>query len=318
MRQRSKKNQLMADSKQNSLENSLESTGSASSKSSFKSLSSSSDSQGYTKSEWISKNVAQAMLWSDFGLSLFESPLNRQQAEVVCTRLIDLNCKITAIWVVARPLNYNNDGKFQHWAIKLQAPPSLISLDFLEVKQYGYIRYEETVASNVELKDFLFYYYNDKKQCAQKRKKWKILASVTPSPLHDTSYLKYLDQYDVETLKIYMKQQRKDRNKKKRKNNINNNNNDEKCDPLLKEINCKKRVCDIADFISMWTQNVDHKKKQKSSSNMENDVRGYHPIISNCQQFVADLFHWLVGSQVMYFYCFLHMYIILNIYIFHY
>eukprot|EP01083_Nonionella_stella_P265200 898644_1 len=115
----------MADSKQDSLQSvssghsslsSLKSLSPISASKSFQSVS-----NGYNKSEWISKSVAETMIWSDFGLPLFDSPLNRQQSDVVCTQLTDLNCAITAIWVVARPLNYEKNAKFQHWAIKIQA-----------------------------------------------------------------------------------------------------------------------------------------------------------------------------------------------------
>ena len=299
------------DSKQNS----LESTASSSSRSSFKFVppisKSSPISNGYTPSEWVSRKVAQAMILSDFGLSLFECPLNRHQADVVCSRLVDLNCKISAVWVVARPLNYNNDGKFQHWCIKIQAPPSLISLDFLEVKKMGYIRYEATVASQAELKDFLYFYYSDPNSGRRIRKKWKILASVTPSPLADIHYLEYLDDYDVKTLTMYMSQSQKKKNHKHNKNKDDEKYHDDHkhndFNPLLKNINCKKRACDIAEFISMWTSN--NNIRQSISNGNGKKGRGYHPIISNCQQFVADLFHWLIGAQVMYIYKYMFLFI---------
>eukprot|EP00484_Ammonia_sp_Unknown_P029207 CAMPEP_0197027312 /NCGR_PEP_ID=MMETSP1384-20130603/7242_1 /TAXON_ID=29189 /ORGANISM="Ammonia sp." /LENGTH=381 /DNA_ID=CAMNT_0042456141 /DNA_START=22 /DNA_END=1167 /DNA_ORIENTATION=+ len=260
-----------------------------------RSMSRSAHSKGYTKSEWISRSVAEAMVMSDFGLSLFECPLDRHQADVVCTQLTDLNCKITAIWVVARPLGFDKDGKFQHWAIKLQAPPSLISLDFLEVKKSGYIRFESTVASNAELKDFLHFYYIDQKRGCRKRRKWKVLASVTPGALHDPHYLQTLDDHEMKSLRKYISQHKK---QSRRSQSAMNLKDDARTnfDPLSQGIHCKKRVCDIADFISMWTQSK-YNSKNMSIPSPEKDERGYNAIISNCQQFVADLFNFLVGKQ---------------------
>lgn len=49
---------------------------------------------------------------------------------------------------------------------------------------------------------------------------------------------------------------------------------------INRKINCKKKVCDIADFIEMWSANIK-----------------YNAIVNNCQHFAIDLFAYLVKNQ---------------------
>ena len=242
-------------------------------------------------SEWLSKQSAVSMVWSDFGLSCFDYPLDRKNRDTVCTLLTDLPFKIIAVWLVSRPINGGkNNSKFEHWAIKIQAPPALISIDFLESNKKGAFGLCQTTASDAELEDFLHYFvkhknnnYKNKNNIGKIRKKWDIIASVTPSPLKNTSYLKYIDDYDLNKLKSYMIH-------KKQKNKNKNNNNDNKEINILKEININRKVCDISDFLQMWTQITEKDNKDKP----------YNPIKHNCQQFAADLFQFLVGHKKEY------------------
>ena len=84
-------------------------------------------------SQSASQSVGTSMVTSNSGLSLFDRPLDRQNRDVVCTYLNELPHKIVAIWIAARPVNGISDGyTYEHWCVKIQAPPSLISIDFLE------------------------------------------------------------------------------------------------------------------------------------------------------------------------------------------
>ena len=58
--------------------------------------------------------------------------IDRQNCERVTALLLNLDYKIKAIWVVKRPINYDEQSKFDHWVLKIQAPPALISIDFLQ------------------------------------------------------------------------------------------------------------------------------------------------------------------------------------------
>ena len=88
-------------------------------------------------SEWTSTQVAKSMVWSNFGLSCLDYPLDRKNRDTIITLLTDLPFEIVAVWVVSRPVNGNANSKFLHWAVKIQAPPALISIDFLESKKKG-------------------------------------------------------------------------------------------------------------------------------------------------------------------------------------
>merc|ERR1712154_543221 len=127
-------------------------------------------------------------------------------------------------------------------------------------------------------------YYIQNEQGRQ-RKKWRIVSSVTPSPLINNNYKPdYLDPHELSTLKKYMKSLKK-KSQNKNKKNGNNNSNDE---IILKKIKCNKKVCDIADFLEMWTEfEVKNKRKDKP----------YNAVSHNCQQFALHLFKYLVGTH---------------------
>eukprot|EP01084_Bolivina_argentea_P134146 236682_1 len=223
-------------------------------------------------SEWTSINIAKSMVWSDSGLSLFDYELDRRNADTVCTLLHDLQFKIVAVWIVGRPLNGYKKTSYEHWSIKIQAPPALLSMDWLESKKKGAFGLQQTVATDAELEDFLHYFVR-KQDGSKIKKKWRIISSVTPSPLKNTSYLKYIDDHDIQKLKAFMKK----------------NNNKRNVTDLVQHIDIKKNVADIADFISMWTETLTKTGQKRAVT--------YNAITRNCQQFAVDLFDFLVGYK---------------------
>ena len=224
-----------------------------------------------------SEAIGTSMVVSGSEFSLFDKPLDRRNRDVVCTYLKDLPHKIVAVWIAARPVNGVSNGfTFEHWCVKIQAPPSLISIDFLESEGYGKFGLQVTTAMEAELQDFLMYYVDLPNQ-GRIRKKWRIVASATPSPLKNKNFKpEFLDPHDLSTLKKYMKtreQSKKNKNKNKNKLNtkLHKNKNKNNDGVLLKKIKCKKKVCDIADFLEMWTE-FEHSKKSNKKKDKPYNV----------------------------------------------
>ena len=200
-------------------------------------------------------------------------------------RVIDseLPHKIVAVWIAARPVNGISTGySYEHWCVKIQAPPSLISIDFLESDGKGKFGLSVTTAMEAELQDFLMYYVQTP-QHGRQRHKWRIVSSVTPSPLINSNYKPdYLDPHELSTLKKYMK------SLKRKSKKMENAEEDHKEEVILKRIKCTKKVCDIADYIEMWTE-FEGKNKRKD--------KPYNAVSHNCQQFALHLFKYLVGTN---------------------
>ena len=135
-----------------------------------------------------------------------------------------------------------------------------------------------------ELQDFLMYYVQTP-QHGRQRMKWRIVSSVTPSPLTNKNYKpEYLDPHELSTLKKYMKSMKR-RSRKKGKEEEKESQKEE---VIMKKINCNKKVCEIADFLEMWTE-FDGKKRRKD--------KPYNAVSHNCQQFAVHLFKYLVGDE---------------------
>ena len=217
-----------------------------------------------TKSGYVS---ATSMVVCNSGLSWFDHPVNRENRNVVVNLLQDLRMPIIAVWLVSRPINSEiGSGSFEHWCVKIQAKGCLISIDFLESSGMGAFGLQQRTDVGAELEDFLFYGLRDKQTGARTRHKWEIISSVTPHPFRNAQYLNFLSDHDRLKLEQYIKNSKiapKDPSK------------------FLKDIQCKRRVSDIAEFAALWTA----------------DNRGYNPITKNCQQFAAQLFAYLVGMN---------------------
>merc|ERR1712173_79091 len=54
-----------------------------------------------------------------------------------------------------------------------------------------------------------------------------------------------------------------------------------------------RKVSDISNFLGVWTQSNNGRKKSAMDAS-------YNPITRNCQQFAADLFDFLVGHKKEY------------------
>jgi len=113
------------------------------------------------------------------------------------------------------------------------------------------------------------------------RRKWEIIAAVTPSPLSslkNTAYLNFLDDHDARKLRAFM-----------------DGGDHRSGNKLVSAINIDKKACDVADFLGMWTESQSLSKDKKKAKG-----RAYNAITSNCQQFAAELFEFLVGHRPEY------------------
>eukprot|EP01084_Bolivina_argentea_P272456 463898_1 len=153
-------------------------------------------------------------------------PLDRKNRDTVCTTLTELPFKIVAVWVVSRPSNGISSSLYDHWCVKVQAPPALVSIDWLESKKKGAFGLQLTTATEAELQDFLNYIVRHEN--GKIRKKWHIIASVTPSPMRNTSYLKFINDHDLHKLKAFMKK--------------NNNKHNTNSGQFVKHININRKV----------------------------------------------------------------------------
>jgi len=220
--------------------------------------------------EGSATSTARAFVSSASGLSCIQGlsfELDRQNCERVSTLLLDLDYTIKAVWVVKRPINYDENTKFEHWTLKIQAPPVLISLDFLEHNKKGAFGLELTTGMNAELSDFLYYYQMDNNG-NRHRKKWEIISAVVPSPFKKDhkQYSRFVDYGDFKLLQEIQKT-----------NNIPQNS------PFrnLKDIECDKKVTDIADFLEEFTT----------------EYSGYNAVMNNCQHFVFKLYKYILGDK---------------------
>eukprot|EP01083_Nonionella_stella_P041889 113376_1 len=183
-------------------------------------------------------------------------PLNEKNMDNICTTLIEFNLKINAIWIVSRPVHKNKS--FHHWVVKILSHPILLTMGFVECNGMGAFRLDQTFATDDELTDFLYFYSNSMRQ------KLQIVVSVIPSVMIGNAKQK-LNDHEKSSLQKYT--------------GATNYNpySDSKSKEWLIPIGIKKRVCDIADFIEMWSDNMK-----------------YNAITSNCQHFAVDLFAFLV------------------------
>lgn len=212
------------------------------------------------------------MVFSNSGLSLFDHPVNRENRNVVVNLLQDLTQHITAIFLVARPIARERTGKFEHWAVKIQARGCLISIDFLDNKGKGAFGLQQRTDAGAELDEFMYYSVYDPATGRKTRHKWEIISSVTPHPLSDPSYLRYLSEHDRAKLHADMKQFVTTLHARKHKGGMSR---------FKGDIAVDRRVCDVANFCRFFTA----------------DGRGYNAITKNCQQFAAELYASLIGNN---------------------
>lgn len=208
-------------------------------------------------------SIGASMVFCNSGLSFFDHPVNRENRNVVVNLLQDLKMSIIAVWLVARPINRSISGSFEHWCVKIQAKGCLISIDFLESSGKGAYGLQQRTDIGGELEDFLYYAVIDPHSKHKTRHKWQIISSITPHPFRNSEYLNYLSDHDRLKLEEYIK-----------------NSKISASDPskFMQDIKCNRRVCDIADFCNIWTE----------------DGKGYNAITKNCQKFAAELYAYLI------------------------
>lgn len=262
---------------------------------------SSSTSTSQTNSKTISatskiSNSAEASLYSthlSFGSLMSRSSfsclttqciISRLNAERTKTILFDHDKEIEAIWVVSRGLNYKQDSILQHWCIKIHAPPILVSIDFMQSnnnKKEGIFGCDINIGSEVELNDFLHYYYRDSKNNLHKRK-WKIISSLTPMPNKKNGYINFIDKNDKQLLKYIQLNYNLNKKYKENKHKINENDikliNEFK---NLKKISINKKISDLTDFLDEWID--------------ENP--NYCSLQNNCQKFAFEAYKWLLNDK---------------------
>eukprot|EP01084_Bolivina_argentea_P234470 394749_1 len=237
------------------------------------------------------------------GLCVGSNPIQRRTLDITCTFLTDCTCKIKAIWICSRPFDENHSNmNIEHWCIKVYAPPTCVSIDLFDIKFGLEITISKDDAISDSLENLLMYDGSNNKQ------KWNIIASITPSPLKNISYLKYIDNDEISMLKKFMKAHKYPFHMTKRQShdilvvsgyirmNMDNVYIPSELIPLIvgfyycfeeyypaKTIKCNKKVCDIADFIGMWAQ--DQVGQTFRMNNLCN------------KEFAIDLFQFLVGNN---------------------
>eukprot|EP01083_Nonionella_stella_P207564 753906_1 len=152
-------------------------------------------------------SIGASMVSSNSGLSWFDMPVNRDNRNIVVNLLSDLRMPIIAVWLVSRPIDYNIGNSFEHWCIKIQAKGCLISIDFLESSGKGAFGLQQRTDLGAELEEFLYYgiKHKENEQIRITKHKWEIIASVTPHPLRNNTYLAYLSDHDKLKLEEYIK-----------------------------------------------------------------------------------------------------------------
>ena len=229
-----------------------------------------------------SKSVAASMVASK-STNILDYELDRENRDAACTSLNQFTDDIIAVWIIARPID--GMAKWEHWTLIVQGRKCIVSLDFLEHNGKGSFRVKSKPATQAELNDFFFYQYVNKP-----KEKYRIVSSVTPSPLREKIYWDYIDEQEKQRLKQFVKE-----NKTKRKeNNLDlddiksNNDNNNGNNIISKAIKANSKVCDIVNFLEMWTEVFDKAEKKD---------KPYNPIKHNCQNFAVELFEYLVDNK---------------------
>ena len=195
--------------------------------------------------------------------------------------------------------------RLQHWAVKLHAPPYLITIDFFEREKHGSFCVEIHLASLTEIDMFLKYpikYTNSKTNEIHKRSlEWKRLVCVVPVFKNNLVYFVNDESKIPIAIEAAANYAQKSKRREQHKNsdshsshsNSNNSNSNHShshgCEhfssPLeensnMETIDINKYVCDVGDFLQNWYEKT----------------RKYDPLDSNCQLFAFDLFEFLVKN----------------------
>eukprot|EP01084_Bolivina_argentea_P005149 9731_1 len=231
-----------------------------------------------TKTKLVAKygpQVGKYMVKAGFGYSRLDYKLNQKNRDQLIGLLLESSFEIVAIFICSQPAErFQNTGAlFNHWCVKMLAPPDLITLGFTTNKGKGAFEIDQVTIDDEELENFL--YYVTKHNGYGQRKKWDIIASVTPKPKinYDSyMYINGLQDHDRKKLKIYAESD----------GNL-----------LCEPINIHPKVCDLACFIADWTE-------KDFKNNVSTDI-AYNALTKNCQEFAVACFEFLlIGNKTEY------------------
>lgn len=241
--------------------------------------------------------------------TMLNYPLDQENRAKVISHLDNMDYPIIALWIVARPVNWKKKSKIEHWSVIIQGQGCLLLIDFLEHNKKGAFRIKARAGTDAEFEEFFKWEppqemqdQNDNDKDNNKGTKFRIVTSVTPSPLIPSKkfYVEYIDDEEKKKIKKLLKQQKKSNNSgDDLKENITND----------EEIKCDKSIKDIGDFLSRWTELEEQNKKGggsgKGKGKNDNDeakdqvqnVKPYNAITQNCQHFALHLFEDLIGKN---------------------
>ena len=231
---------------------------------------------------------------------IFDYPLDQENLAMVISHLDNMDYPIMAVWIVARPVNWKKKSKIEHWSVIIQGEGCLLLLDFLEYNNKGAFRLKARAGTDAEFDEF--FKWEPPKEIQEQLQnneniepqKYRIVSSVTPSPLIPTKkfYFAYIDDEEKKKLKQILKQQKKLSGDDLKENLFDD-----------AQIKCDKSIKDISDFLLRWTElkqkgkNKDNDDDEKKEKKMEKKIKPYNWISSNCQQFAMHLFEDLVGTH---------------------
>eukprot|EP00486_Rosalina_sp_Unknown_P003647 CAMPEP_0201572982 /NCGR_PEP_ID=MMETSP0190_2-20130828/16580_1 /ASSEMBLY_ACC=CAM_ASM_000263 /TAXON_ID=37353 /ORGANISM="Rosalina sp." /LENGTH=278 /DNA_ID=CAMNT_0047999415 /DNA_START=28 /DNA_END=864 /DNA_ORIENTATION=- len=237
--------------------------------------------------------------------TMLDYPLDQENLVKVISHLDNMDYPIIALWIVARPINWKEKSMIEHWSVIIQGQGCLLLIDFLEHNNKGAFRIVARSGTDAEFEELFKWkppqaqQQNDNE--AIEGTKYRIVASVTPSPLIPSKkfYVDYIDDEEKKKIKKLYKQQKK----------VKNNSNDDLKENITNddEIKCDKRVKDIGDFLSRWTELEAQNKKGGGGGSGDNDEqkdkdqaskpKPYNAITNNCQKFALHLFEDLIGKN---------------------
>jgi len=203
-------------------------------------------------------------------------PMDSSGTDEVVLSLESNQDRILAIYLLSQSIPVIANGKFHHWMVKMHTGSCILSLEIGEYEEKGFISLKgmQKLAPN-EARE-CFYSSNDNNE------ETEILASVVPTlTTKGKDYVLKCSQH-METAEETMEKMLPFWLHKIYEELISSK--EDKYSQLGKYftlVPIEKRICDVAGFISDWT----------------NQHQNYNPIYSNCQRFAFDLFEFLSPVQ---------------------
>lgn len=116
-------------------------------------------------------------------LSCFQIKIDSFNVDEVVGILSPYSLAIQAIYIVSRDIDKFQAMNLRHWAVKINAYPLLLSIDFTATPNGAQFNLDTVMASQCEMNDFFHYLKYDPKLNKYHRLEWDILSFVEPS--HD-------------------------------------------------------------------------------------------------------------------------------------